>query len=113
MDVIGQVTVRRRPERWYRRPISWMAVAGIALGLALFSLLGGRPTVAVVFLGVAGLCAAGSALSFIQHLRVARAEMVAIIDANLAERAAHPRRETEEDAAKRAALIAYRQRLSR
>jgi hypothetical protein len=70
-------------------------------------------TAGLALLGVAGLCVLLSVMLIVHSRRTARAEMVGMIDAHLEARAADQRADTEDDARKRAQVLAMRERLSR
>ena len=101
------------PERWYRRPSTWLLVAVAGLGLGFVALRTGFPVAGTAIVAVAAGCAIGAVMLIVRRHRAARAEIVAMIDANLAARDADPHHETEEDARQRAAVMAFRDRLSR
>ena len=106
-------TARLRPERWYRRPSVWLAVALAAVCVAVVASRAGSPVAGMSLGAVAAASAIGAVVIVVRRHRAARAEIVAMIDENLALRDADPRHQTERDAAARAAILAMRDRLSR
>jgi hypothetical protein len=90
-----------------------MFVALVALALAWVAAAAGAPAAGWSLLAIAGLCALASGLLVVRLHRAARAQMVGMIDAHLEARAAQGRPDTEDDARKRAEILAVRQRLSR
>jgi len=107
----GTLSASRSP--WHLRPRTWMAAALIVLGFAFVSFVLGERTTGTVLVALAGPLFLVCFLLVGRELRAARAEAVAMIDANLAARAAHTWPDPAAEAAQRAEILAVRERFAR
>jgi hypothetical protein len=97
--------LRPHPQRWISVAFGLVCVAFAAWAF-------GQRTAAGALVGAAGLVAIAGMVFAIRRLRGYRAALAATIDAHLAERDARGLGDTEEDAARRAAVVAFRDRLT-
>jgi hypothetical protein len=113
MELVAHARLTARNEPWYRRPSTLILLGAFAFSASLVAWLGGYGTAAIISLALGAALLGTGVVLMLRSYRAARAEMVAMIDANLAARdASAGSGESPEDARKRAEVIALRDRLA-
>jgi hypothetical protein len=107
VEIQGQLT--RLPRPWYQRPDVWLMGAVAGAVIAVIDLVLGGGMAAWVFAGAAA-CGVIGALIMRRELRAARVQIIAMIDANIAERDADPKGSPEDQVRVRAELMELRRR---